>query len=121
MQRPTAQLPFPTFDPTGIAARFEDVIVQKEPAAAVYAEPVFKGGPALIDAQPLDRRFERLAGSTEFRGRSRSPELRAWLPARAAAIIDGVEDMAAVQKSDINPEDVPFCWAALSRNSNEIG
>jgi len=30
-----------------------------------------KGGPVLIDAQPLDRRFERLAGSTEFRGRSR--------------------------------------------------
>ena len=28
---------------------------------------------------------------------------------------------AAVQRGDINPEDVTFCWAALSRNSNEIG
>ena len=28
---------------------------------------------------------------------------------------------AAVQRGDINPEDATFCWAALSRNSNEIG
>jgi len=60
-------------------------------------------------------------GPPSFAAASEGPEIRAWLPARAAAIIDGVEDMATVQKSDINPEDVPFCWAALSRNSNEIG
>jgi hypothetical protein len=42
-------------------------------------------------------------------------------PGESSFDTDGVEDMATVQRNDINPEDVTFCSAALSRNSNEIG
>ena len=32
-----------------------------------------------------------------------------------------IEETAAVQRSDINSEDVTLCSVVLSRNSNEIG
>jgi hypothetical protein len=49
---------------------------------------VFKGGPVFIDAQPLNRGFQRLAGSPEFRGPLQTVwKIRPWLPARAASIL----------------------------------
>jgi hypothetical protein len=41
--------------------------------------------------------------------------------ARGATLFTGVEEQATVQKSDINPADVTFWSAALSRNSKEAG
>ena len=64
---------------------------------------VFKGGPVLIDAQPRNRRFQRLAGSPSFAAAPDGLENQPIAPGDSSFDIDGVEGMATVQKSDINP------------------